>query len=245
MPSLDLKDLLAEARRMQQDRPGLTLFHLLMPVGVLVLAVTLLALTGALGKVSIAAATSFFSLGKLIILSGAIPDKTFSMSAMQLAAMVVFMDCLYAYLLAYNLHHLYRLPRVGPWLERVQSFCRYWLSRRPWMKRWAFTGVMLFVLFPLTGTGAPGGSILGRLVGLRPRTTLLAIAMGSVLGCGLMASFAAPLEPLFHGLRHEWWFEASGVAVLAILVFMLLRLGRRLAAAAERYNRSQDSGGQA
>jgi uncharacterized membrane protein len=152
--------------------------------------------------------------------------------------MVFYMDCLYAYFLAYNLHHVYRLPRVGPWLQRLHDYCRYWIVHQPWMRRWAFTGVMLFVMFPLTGTGAPGGSILGRLVGLRARTTMVAITLGSALGVTIMAAFARPLEPIFHDIQHEWWFEAAGILVLAIVMVLLIRLGRRISRAAEALARS-------
>jgi len=189
--------------------------------------------------VAAAAAAALFYLGKLIILSGAAPDSTFGMSTLALAALVVFVDMVVAYFFAYNLHHVYRIPRVGPWLERLQHFCRYWLARNTWMRRWAFTGVLLFVMFPLTGTGAPGGSILGRIVGLRPVTTLLAIATGSLLGCGLMAAFAVRLEPVFHGLQRELWFQISGLAILAILLVVLVRLGHMLSKAAARHAREE------
>jgi len=243
MPASDLKEILAESERMERDRPVLTRLHLLLPLVLLAGAVALLYLAGDLGKVSAAAAASFFYLGKLVILSGALPDQSFGMTALQLAVMVFLMDMWVAYCFAYNLHHVYRIPRVGPWLERLQRYCRYWLSHQPWMKRWAFTGVMLFVMFPLTGTGAPGGSILGRIVGLRARTTLFAIALGSTLGCGLMAGFAARLEPSFHELRDEWWFAASGLAILAILLVVLIRLGHKLSQAADRHARAQEAGG--
>jgi uncharacterized membrane protein len=243
MPASNLKEILAEAERMEKDRPVLTRLHLALPLGLFAVAVATLYVAGNLGRVGAAAAASFFYLGKLVILSGALPEQSFGMTALQLAVMVFLMDMWVAYCFAYNLHHVYRIPRVGPWLERLQRYCRFWLSRQPWMKRWAFTGVMLFVMFPLTGTGAPGGSILGRIVGLRAWTTLCAIALGSTLGCGLMAGFAARLEPSFRDLREEWWFAAGGLVILAILLLFLIRLGRKLSQAADRFARAQDTGG--
>lgn len=191
-----------------------------------------------------AAASSFFVLGKLIIVGGAAPGA-FGMPAWELAIMVFYMDVTYAYLLAFNLDYVHRLPRAGPWLERLQDYCHYWLAQQPWMRRFAFTGVMLFVMFPLTGTGAPGGSILGRLVGLGPVVTMIAIAVGSALGCGLMAAFAARLEPFFHEIQDEIWFKASGLVILAIVVIVLFFLGRKLSRAAREFARSQASGGDA
>ena len=237
-----IEDLLTESER--QDHPRPLRLHLILPPSVLGGSIVLLWVTGNLGKVAAAAGSSFFLLGKFVILSGAVPESSFGLTAVELAAMVVVMDILCAWFLAYNVHWVYRIRRfgIGPGIERLVDYCQYWLHNRPWMRRWAFTGVMLFVLFPLTGTGAPGGSILGRLVGLRPRTTMFAILTGSVLGCGLMAAFATRLQPVFVGIQDTLWFKASGIVILAIVVVALLVLGRRVSRAATELARSQSGG---
>ncbi|MHC4960224.1 MAG: small multi-drug export protein [Planctomycetota bacterium] len=223
---------------MTEKQPRPSLFHLFVPFGALAAALVAAWWAGVLGAVLKAAVASFFVLGKLIILSGAVPDDTFGLTAWELAGMVLFMDLLYAYLLAFNLDWAYRVRTVGPWLKHLADYCKYWLHQQPWMRRFAFSGVMAFVMFPLTGTGAPGGSILGRLVGLTPRVTLSAIATGSALGCGLMAAFAAQLRPFFEEVRHTLWFKASGLLILAIVVIVLIWLGRRVSRAAEDYAES-------
>ena len=237
-----IEDLLTESERQERQPP--VRLHLILPPAVLAGSVVLLWLTGNLGKAAAAAGSSFFLLGKFVVLSGAMPESSFDLTALELAALVVFMDVLCAWFLAYNLHWVYRIRRlgIGPGIQRLVDYCQYWLHHRPWMRRWAFTGVMLFVLFPLTGTGAPGGSILGRLVGLRSRTTLIAILTGSVLGCGLMAAFATRLQPLFAGIKDAPWFKASGIGILAIVVVALLVLGRRVSRASRELARSQSGG---
>jgi len=220
---------------MQRKHPVLSVFHAVLPAVLLAVAVALLAVSGRLGQVAAAAAASFFGLGKLIILKGAITDNPFGMTTMEFAIMVFCMDCWTAYLLAYNLHRLYKVPKAGPWLERVQHFCAWWLHKHPWMRRWAFTGVMLFVFFPLTGTGAPGGTIMGRLVGLKPSATLLAIVLGAALGCLAIASFAAPLEPFFADVQGELWFRASGIVVILLVFGGIFFLGHRLSKAAKAW----------
>ena len=225
--------------------------HLLAPFVVLGVVVATLYLTGDLHRFALASAASFFTLGKFIIVFGGLPEETYAklgmekMSTFELASMVVFMDLLYAYFLAFNLHHVYRIQRfgIGPAIQRLQNFCQWWLSERPWMRRWAFTGVMLFVMFPLTGTGAPGGSIIGRLVGLRARTTLAAIALGSMLGSTIMGLLADRLEPIFERIQDEWWFHSLGIAIIAIVIGLLFWLGRRLSRAADEYARRQGEGG--
>lgn len=236
MPDTELTDLLAESE--QRGRRRLGWIHAVIPVGILAAVCIPLFLADRLGEVSAAVLTSFFTIGKLIILVGALPDNQFGMTTLELAVTVLCMDTFVAYSFAYNLHHVYRVPKAGPWLQRIQNYCRYWFTKQPWMRRWAFTGVMLFVMFPLTGTGAPGGSILGRLGGLRAPTTLFAIFTGSLLGCTLLAAFATELEPLFERLRHEWWFTALGIAFLVIVILLLVVLGRKLSRAAEEAARA-------
>ncbi|MFQ5844916.1 MAG: small multi-drug export protein [Planctomycetota bacterium] len=161
----DLHRILERGRGAGRRRP-LALVHLLLPPGLVVVAAALLASVDRLSPYAKAAGSSLIALGKLIVVFGAAPDATFGLSVAELVALVVFMDVVCAYFLAHNLHHVYRTRRLGPALRRLTDYCRYVLDTRPWMRRWAFAGVAAFVLFPLTGTGAPGGSVLGRLVGL-------------------------------------------------------------------------------
>jgi len=239
MSATDLQDLLADAERMEKDSPLLTRLHLLLPIGLIVGAAVLLYFTGDLVSMAGAAAVAIY-LGKFVILSGA-AESSLGVSTLQLAILVFCMDLLVAYFFAFNLHHVYRIPRFGPWIERLQTYCRYWLMKHPWMRKWAFTGVMLFVMFPLTGTGAPAGSILGRIVGLRPWVTLSAICIGAGLGCGLMAAFAERLAPTFEEMEGDWWFQAGGILILAILLLVIIWLGRALSRAAERHSEGQET----
>ena len=158
--------IIREQEELQRRRPIYTLINLILPVLAMGAAVAVLAATGDLARVSAAVGISFFPVGKLIIVFGAAPNAPLKLSPYALAAIVFYMDVVVAYVFAFNLHHVSRIPKVGPAVMRMQYFCRYVLSTRPWMRRWAFTGVMLFVMFPVTGTGAPAGSILGRIVGL-------------------------------------------------------------------------------
>jgi len=246
-----LEELLAESEAEERRNPVLGRVHLVLPFVILVAALVLLSLSGDLRRYALAAAGSIISMGKIIVVFGGLPEKTRAslgipeMSVVELGLMVFAMDVWVAYLLAYNLHHVYRIRtfRLGDRLHKLHRYCRFWLDTRPWMRRWAFTGVLLFVMFPITGTGAIGGSILGRLGGLRARATVLAIAMGSALGCTLMAAFATPLEPIFERIQDEWWFNALGIGVFLAVMVLLLWIGRRMSLAADRHAEEMAQGG--
>lgn len=231
-----IEQILAEAEEMDRKRPVLGRIHLITPILIVIGLYVLLAFLGKADTYTVAGLAAL-PVGKFIVLSGAVEGNP--LSQWELALLVVVMDTWVAYVLAYNLHHLYKVPRLGPWLHNVQNYCRYWLHEYPLMRRWAITGVVLFVVIPLSGTGAPGGALLGRIVGLRPRTILAAVFTGSVLGCGVMVAFAEQISDSFAHLQGEWWFQAIGIGIVVILLIVLWRLGVHISRAASRFADAQ------
>jgi len=231
-----MEQILAEAEALDRTQPVLGRIHLLTPILIVIGMVVFLSILGQLDTYMVAGLAAL-PLGKFIVLAGAVDD--IGLNQWQLALMIVFMDTWVAYVLAYNLHHVYRIPRLGPWLHNVQNYCRYWLNEYPLMRRWAITGVVLFVVVPLSGTGAPGGALLGRIVGLRARTILAAVFTGSVIGCGIMVAFAAQISSSFAEVQGEWWFRAIGISILVILLIILWRLGMHISRAAKRFADAQ------
>ena len=235
-----IEQILAEAEELDRKQPILGRIHLIAPILIVIGLYVFLAILGKAGMYTVAGLAAL-PVGKFIVLAGAV--KGIELNQWQLALLVIFMDTWVAYVLAYNLHHLYKVPRLGPWLHNVQNYCRYWLHEYPLMRRWAITGVVLFVVVPLSGTGAPGGAILGRIVGLRPRTILAAVFTGSVIGCGIMVLFAAQISSSFAEVQGEWWFRAIGIGILVILLIVLWRLGVHISRAANRFADAQTNQG--
>ena len=56
---------------------------------------------------------------------------------------------------------------------------------------------MLFVMVPFQGSGGLVGSILGRLIGMKPMNTFIAISSGAIVGCLLIAYFADAVLGVF------------------------------------------------
>lgn len=209
-------------------------WHLGLALALAIGAAVVLGLLGSLSRFGPACLAAML-LGKLIILKGALPQNPFGMSAWEFAGLVTVMDIWVGYVLVYQTDLLRRIPRLGPWLARLQEFGEFWIHRNPWVQRWAFLGVAMFVLIPITGTGAAGASVLARLMGLRARTTLLAIAAGAVFGCSLLATFAAPLRPRFEGLKDDLGFQIMSYAALTAIIAGFFWVGHRVNRAAQRY----------
>ncbi len=205
----------------------------LLPVAV---AIALLILAGAFRGPAFAgmlvgkAILIFTVLGKFIVPLGAggtgtIPD----LSVWELAALVAYMDVSIATVLVYSLPRLYRVGRIGATLEDLAEHGLYLLERQRWLARVTMVGVIAFVMFPLTGTGAIGGSIFGRLLGLSARRTLVAIATGAMLGSFGMAVFAERVASIFTDeVRGSWQFKVTGAAILGLMFAAVWWRGRRV-----------------
>lgn len=131
------------------------------------------------------------------------------------AMLIVYMDTCVACLVAFNLDWLFEVRRIGPRLERLRESSGDILEINPWMRKATFIGVMLFVAFPLTGTGAIGGTLLGRMMGLRKRRILLAILIGACIG-----SFGLALGAHMIGQHLETLLHNKAITIPATLAIL-------------------------
>ncbi len=170
---------------------------------------------------------TFFYAGKFVVLLPAL-EREVPFSPYFLAGMVALMDVVTALVVGANLDLLYRTPWAGPRLADLEENGRRMLRARPWLGRLATAGVAVFVMFPLTGTGAIGGTLFGRLIGLRPAAILGGIAAGAIFGSYGMAAGADALAGLLEPIRHTTWFRALGLAVVAGFAGVLVWQGMRM-----------------
>lgn len=126
--------------------------------------------------------------------------------------MIGTVDVLTGLFLVWNFDLLYRVPFLGPLLRVMEAKGLLFLDANPWVRRVAFSGVVLIVIVPFQGTGAVMGSIVGRLIGLGPWRTFAAIVIGGYTGVTLMLS--ASLLVAFLGQLNLW----VGLALALVLV---------------------------
>ena len=232
----DLKTLLEQEERDAGDGWLHRHWRLAVTLLPIVLAVVLLAIAAAFrgpqfaGMLIGKALLIFTVLGKFAIPMGQGGTGAFEMSVWELAAMVTYMDVSIATILVYSLPRVYRLGRMGATLEDLAEHGLYILERQRWLGRVTFVGVCAFVMFPLTGTGAIGGSIFGRLLGLSAPRTLMAIAAGAVLGSFGMAAFAAQVASAFPpDVRSSWQFKVLSAVAVGLMIAVVWWRGRKVA----------------
>ncbi|ACY19060.1 small multi-drug export protein [Haliangium ochraceum] len=131
---------------------------------------------------------SAFAVGKFLPLWG-LSDRS-QFSPWELGLLVWVMDTLTVLVLVYGFELLYRIRLIKNALGKIQRNAGLVLRAYPRIRRAAVTGVVLFVLFPIAGTGAIGGAFLGILLGLNRFVLIAAVSGGGFIG-GMLMAFAA------------------------------------------------------
>lgn len=95
---------------------------------------------------------------------------------------LAFLDFAGGLFMAWNFPLVLRIPYVGPWIQRFMAAGRTYLDRRPWLERFYFLGLIIFVSIPFDGSGSIVGSIVGRMLGMTKTEVLSCITIGGVIG---------------------------------------------------------------
>ena len=113
-----------------------------------------------------------------------------SVDPWSIALAIAFVDIVVALFLVWNYDLAKKIPIVGNFMDKVEKIGRKSEDKYSWIKPLRFIGIILFVMVPVQGSGGLVGSILGRLIGMKPSHTFVAISIGAVAGCLLIAFFS-------------------------------------------------------
>ena len=172
-----------------------------------------------------AALSAFLFFGRLIILIGQSEPNSDSififkhLSATNLFVMLTYMDTMVAMFVAFHIGIIFRLPWIGPRIQGIISDSQFILRKQPWIRRTAFVGLVGFVIFPTSTTGSVGGSIFGRLLGMKRWRVVFAILLGSILGNGLMLLFSKQIAKY----SDNWMLKLFGVILMIAVLFIVER----------------------
>lgn len=136
----------------------------------------------------------FPPLGKETIIPGGIIA---GIDPLIMALSIAFVDIIIALFLVWNYDLTKKIPLIGNFIEKIESIGRKTSNKYNWIKPLRFIGIMLFVMIPFQGSGGLVGSIVGRLIGMKPWNIFFAISAGSLIGCSLIAYFAEAILSIF------------------------------------------------
>ena len=107
-----------------------------------------------------------------------------------MALTIAFVDIIVALFLVWNYDLAKKIPLIGKFIDKIEKIGRSSSDKYRWLKPLRFIGIILFVMVPFQGSGGLVGSIIGRLIGMKRWTVFIAITIGAIVGCLLIAYFA-------------------------------------------------------
>jgi uncharacterized membrane protein len=144
----------------------------------------------------------------------------------ELGLVIWVMDSVTVLLLVYSFQILYRIRWMRSSLEKIHQNAELVLHAFPFLQRVTLIGVVLFVLFPIAGTGAIGGSFIGMILGFHRFTLIACVSVGGFLGGMGMGYATVHFQSAVETLQK---YQSSPlligglIAVLLLLLFLLTR----------------------
>ncbi|MGE0190831.1 MAG: small multi-drug export protein [Planctomycetota bacterium] len=191
-----------------------------------------------------AGAASLFGLGTTVVFGKAVLDgaEWLTLGTWDLALIVMWVNAASAFFYTWNLDLLERVPKIGPALHQMREDAQLTVTERPWIRRLSTVGVGMFVISPLPGSGALGGSIVGRLIGLSRRATALAVTWAGVIVCLVYAMLGEKVRKAVEDV--PLWIKIGGGVLGLALIWLFLRWLRRAAARTADEVRARQEAGQ-
>lgn len=107
-----------------------------------------------------------------------------------IALSIAFVDIVVAMFLVWNYDLAKKIPLIGKFMIKVEEKGRNVENKYGWIKPLRFAGIVIFVMIPFQGSGGLVASIVGRFIGMKPWNTFIAITIGAITGCLLVATFS-------------------------------------------------------
>jgi len=140
--------------------------------------------------------------------------------ALLVGATTSLIDVCYCLFLIWNYDWVKSVKYLGPKLERAEQKGKDRIARSKWFSKAAFWATTFFVLVPFKGAGGFGGTILGRIMGLKPYRVLLAVLIGSMIESLTYAFLSDSISPLLETSPFFGWLKT--VNVLQIFMVMVM-----------------------
>ena len=129
-----------------------------------------------------------------------------------MALSIAFVDFIVALFLVWNYDYAKGIPLIGKFMDKVEKIGKTSSNKYSWVEPLRFIGIVLFVMIPFQGSGGLVGSIVGRLIGMNPWHTVLAITIGAVIGTTIIAYSA---DSILSVLNSNIF---GGILILIILI---------------------------
>ena len=137
-----------------------------------------------------------------------------------MALSIAFIDSVVSLFVVWNYDLTKKIPLIGGFINKVEELGKKGGKRYGWIKPLRFAGIVLFVMVPFQGSGGLVGSILGRLIGMKPWVTWVAVTTGAVTGCLLIAYFANILKSIL--IKN--FILGLAIIIIMVIAFVLYKI---------------------
>ena len=134
--------------------------------------------------------------------------------------MTSLIDVIYCLFLIWNYDWVKSVKWLGPKLKAAEDKGRDRIARSKWFSKAAFFATTMFVLVPFKGAGGMGGTILGRIMGLKPYKVLLAVLIGSMAESLTYSYLSKSISPVLDSSPVFGWLKT--VNILQIIIAMVM-----------------------
>ena len=131
---------------------------------------------------------------------------------------IALVDSIVGLFLMWNFDLALKIPLIGPVIKKMENKGGEYLKNKPGIRKAAFVGVALFVLVPFQGSGGVGGTILGRIIGMKKERVWYAINCGAFGGCLVMAVAGFYIWDAMLKTFGSATFQILGVVILVGLI---------------------------
>jgi len=147
----------------------------------------------------------------------------FGFDPLLMALSVAFIDIIIALFLVWNFDLAKKIPIVGKFIIKVETIGERSSDKYGWVRPLRFIGIILFVMVPFQGSGGLVGSIVGRLIGMKPENTFFAISIGAIIGCTLIAYSTDLILGVFAQNFLFGLFIFIIIVIIGIMIFVYRR----------------------
>ncbi len=138
---------------------------------------------------------------------------SYGFSAWTMAFTVAFVDLWVAMLISWNYWYITKIPKVGKYLEKAEAKGAKTMKKIPALERGAWWGIVMLSLIPAIGAGGFFGSIIGKMIGMRPGAVISAVFVGS-FASGILYAFA--FDAIVRAFDKYPYLTGGVLAVIAI-----------------------------
>ena len=142
---------------------------------------------------------------------------------LEIAFAIAFVDIVVAWFLVWNYDLAKKVPFVGKFMQKVENIGQDSSNKYGWFKPLRFFGIILFVMIPFQGSGGLVGSIVGRLFGMKPWNTFLAISAGAISGCLLIAYFTDAILEIFKTNLLQGILALVIILIVGIMILLYIK----------------------